>query len=102
MLVTIPVTLGTALCISVILQQITKGQKIFPTLFSLSNHHANRIYSFSHPVFSKIMVFESDTKLFYLPEKDWLHTSSAFGSSVFYISGNLLDIIFSFILPDFR
>ena len=29
MLVTIPVTLGTALCISVILQQITKGQKIF-------------------------------------------------------------------------
>ena len=23
----------------------------FPTLFSLSNHHANRIYSFSHPVF---------------------------------------------------
>ncbi len=51
MLVTIPVTLGTALCISVILQQITKGQKIFRLSFLLSNHHANRIYSFSHPVF---------------------------------------------------
>lgn len=51
MLVTIPVTLGTALCISVILQQITERSENFPTLFSLSNHHANRIYSFSHPVF---------------------------------------------------
>ena len=79
MLVTIPVTLGTALCISVILQQITKGQKIFRLSF---------LYPIIMPIASIVLVIQFFFKnngflnlilnFFYLPEKDWLHTSSAF------------------------
>ena len=50
MLVTIPVTLGTALYFCNFTTDYERSEN-FPTLFSLSNHHANRIYSFSHPVF---------------------------------------------------
>ena len=76
MLVTIPVTLGTALCISVILQQITKGQKIFRLSF---------LYPIIMPIASIVLVIQFFFKnngflnlilnFFYLPEKDWLHTS---------------------------
>ena len=103
MLVTIPVTLGTALCISVILQQITKGQKIFRLSF---------LYPIIMPIASIVLVIQFFFKnngflnlilnFFYLPEKDWLHTSSAFWIICNLYFWNLLDIIFSFILPDFR
>mgnify|MGYP002543905655 CR=1 FL=1 len=73
MLVTIPVTLGTALCISVILQQITKGQKIFRLSF---------LYPIIMPIASIVLVIQFFFKnngflnlilnFFYLPEKDWL------------------------------
>ena len=49
MLVTIPVTLGTALCISVILQQITKGQKIFRLSF---------LYPIIMPIASIVLVIQ--------------------------------------------
>ena len=94
MLVTIPVTLGTALCISVILQQITKGQKIFRLSF---------LYPIIMPIASIVLVIQFFFKNngFFLKKTGFIH-QALFGSSVFYISGNLLDIIFSFILPDFR
>ena len=70
MLVTIPVTLGTALCISVILQQITKGQKIFRLSF---------LYPIIMPIASIVLVIQFFFKnngflnlilnFFYLPEK---------------------------------
>lgn len=86
MLVTISVTLGTALCISVILQQITKGQKIFRLSF---------LYPIIMPIASIVLVIQFFFKnngflnlilnFFYLPEKDWLHTSSCFLDHLYFI-----------------